>query len=91
MAARLADGSDNVRHAVADERVLPQDSRADLTPDVPVVSKTPGEAADHFGWFASFAAIDALPTSEKTQTLLDCYPTQPWLIAGLEQPHYFAS
>ena len=29
------------------------------SPDVPVVSKTPEEAANHFGWFAHFAGLDA--------------------------------
>jgi actin-related protein len=28
-------------------------------PNVPVVAKSPGEAMQHFGWFAGFAMIDA--------------------------------
>ncbi|MGH8325761.1 MAG: SDR family oxidoreductase, partial [Steroidobacteraceae bacterium] len=57
--------------------------------NVPVVSKTPQEAQEHFGWFAPFAALDAPSSSERTRSLLAWTPQQPGLIAELEQGHYF--
>jgi len=57
--------------------------------NVPVVSKTPEEAAEHFGWFAHFAAIDNLASSQRTQEVLGWRPTQPGLIADLDRPRYF--
>jgi nucleoside-diphosphate-sugar epimerase len=56
---------------------------------VPAVSKTPEEAAEHFGWFARFAAIDCLASSERTRAELGWTPTQPALLADLDQPYYF--
>ena len=57
--------------------------------NVPVVSKTPEEAADHFGWFAHFAAIDCPASSAQTQERLGWRPTQPGLIPDLDRPRYF--
>ena len=59
--------------------------------NVPVVSKTPEEAADHFGWFARFAGIDAAASSERTRAQLGWEPKQPGLIADIDQPGYFRS
>jgi nucleoside-diphosphate-sugar epimerase len=59
--------------------------------NLPVVSKSPEEAADHFGWFAYFAAADMPASSRKTRDALGWRPTQPGLIADLDQPHYFAT
>ena len=58
--------------------------------NLPVVSKSPGEAAAHFGWFAHFAAIDS-PAERRTRELLGWQPTQPGLIADLDQADYFES
>lgn len=57
--------------------------------NVPVISKTPEEAAHHFAWFAHFAAIDVPASSKQTQQNLGWRPTQPGLIADLERPTYF--
>jgi hypothetical protein len=43
----------------------------------------------HFGWFAHFAAIDSLASSERTRAELGWTPTQPGLLADLDQPYYF--
>jgi len=59
--------------------------------NLPVVSKSPEEAADHFGWFTRFAAIDCPSSSAKTQELLGWRPKQPGLIADLDRPPYFQS
>jgi nucleoside-diphosphate-sugar epimerase len=56
---------------------------------VPVVSKTPEEAAEHFGWFAPFAGIDAAVSTERTRQLLGWKPEQPGLLADLENGTYF--
>jgi len=57
--------------------------------NVPVISKTPEEAAHHFTWFAHFAAIDVPASSKETQQGLGWRPTQPGLIADLDRPNYF--
>jgi hypothetical protein len=56
---------------------------------VPVVSKAPEEATDHFGWFAQFAVLDNPTSSERTRDLLGWQPRQPALIPDLDQPYYF--
>jgi nucleoside-diphosphate-sugar epimerase len=56
---------------------------------VPIVSKTSQEAAEHFGWFAHFAALDCPASSEKTQLALGWRPTNVGLIADLERGSYF--
>jgi nucleoside-diphosphate-sugar epimerase len=57
--------------------------------NVPVVSKAPEEATNHFGWFAHFAAIDNPASSERTRELLGWQPKQPGLIADLDRSRYF--
>jgi nucleoside-diphosphate-sugar epimerase len=58
--------------------------------NIPVVSKSPEEATEHFGWFTMFAGMDATTSSERTRSLLDWEPEQAELIADLDQPAYFA-
>jgi nucleoside-diphosphate-sugar epimerase len=58
--------------------------------NIPVVSKSREEAAEHFGWFAMFAGIDAPTSSARTRQLLGWQPEQPGLIADLDHPAYFA-
>jgi len=59
--------------------------------NIPVVSKSPDEAAKHFGWFAMFAGIDAPTSSARTRAELGWKPEQPGLIADIDHPAYFAS
>jgi nucleoside-diphosphate-sugar epimerase len=59
--------------------------------NVPVVSKTPEQAAEHFGWFEHFAQIDNRASSRRTQELLGWEPTQPGLLADLDRPSYFGN
>jgi len=57
--------------------------------DLPVVSKTPEEAGEHFGWFAHFAGIDCPASASLTQTELGWQPVHSCLIADLDHPRYF--
>jgi nucleoside-diphosphate-sugar epimerase len=57
--------------------------------NVPVVSKTPEEAKEHFGWFAQFQAIDTGASSQWTRERLAWQPTQPGLIKDIDRPSYF--
>lgn len=59
--------------------------------NVPVLSKSPEEAAEHFGWFALFAGMDVPTSSERTRALLGWEPSQPGLIADIDQPSYFGT
>lgn len=78
-------------HGVADEGVPFREIAGVIGRrlNVPVVSKAPEEVADHFGWFAHFAAIDNPASSRQTRELLGWEPKQPGLLADLDQPHYF--
>jgi nucleoside-diphosphate-sugar epimerase len=58
--------------------------------NIAVVSKSPAEAAEHFGWFTMFAAMDAPTSSARTRAKLGWKPEQPGLIADLDHPAYFA-
>lgn len=60
--------------------------------NVPVVSKSPEEATDHFGWFAQFAQLHCPASSKLTQERLGWKASQPGLIAELEHSDsYFKS
>jgi nucleoside-diphosphate-sugar epimerase len=78
-------------HAVAEEGVRFRDIAGVIGRrlNLPVVSKTPMEAADHFSWFAHFAANDSPTSSERTRELLGWQPKQPGLILDLDRPRYF--
>jgi len=78
-------------HGVADEGV-PTREIAEVIGrhlNVPVVSKSREEAADHFGWIAMFFGTDAPASSALTQERLGWRPVQPGLIADLNAEHYF--
>ncbi|MGO9757278.1 MAG: SDR family oxidoreductase [Roseiarcus sp.] len=79
-------------HAVAEEGV-PFKEIAEVIGrrlNIPVVSQSPEEAAEHFGWFARFAGVDCPASSEKTRSRLGWAPQQPGLIADIDHPAYFA-
>jgi hypothetical protein len=78
-------------HGVADEGI-PTREIAEVIGrhlNIPVVSKSREEAAEHFGWIALFFAIDAPASSELTQERLAWRPVQPGLTADLNAEHYF--
>ncbi|HZP04969.1 MAG TPA: SDR family oxidoreductase [Terracidiphilus sp.] len=78
-------------HAVADEGVPFREIARVIGRrlNLPVVSKSAEEAADHFGWFAHFAGLDCPASSARTQQQLGWRPTQPSLIPDIDQPAYF--
>ncbi|MGB7848113.1 MAG: SDR family oxidoreductase [Candidatus Acidiferrum sp.] len=78
-------------HGVADEGVPFREIAETIGRrlNVPVVSKSPEEAANHFGWLAHFVGIDCPASSAQTQQQLGWAPNQPGLIADLDQTHYF--
>jgi nucleoside-diphosphate-sugar epimerase len=78
-------------HGVADEGVQFRDIAAVIGRrlGISVVARSPEEAADHFGWFAHFAALDSPASSRRTRELLGWQPEQPGLIADLDRPRYF--
>ncbi len=56
---------------------------------LPVVAKSPEEAADHFGFLGRFLGIDCPASGALTQERLGWRPTGPGLIPDLDQGHYF--
>jgi nucleoside-diphosphate-sugar epimerase len=79
-------------HAVAEEGV-PFKAIAGVIGrrlNMPVVSMSPAEAAEHFGWFTMFAGVDAPTSSARTRVQLDWKPQQPGLIDDFDHPAYFA-
>ncbi len=78
-------------HGVADEGVPTREIAEAIGRglNVPVVSKSNEEAADHFGWIARFFGIDGPASSAQTQERLGWRPVQPGLIADLNAEHYF--
>jgi len=78
-------------HGVAEEGVPTRDIAEAIGRglNVPVVSKSSEEAADHFGWIARFFGIDGPASSAQTQGRLGWRPVQPGLITDLSAEHYF--
>jgi nucleoside-diphosphate-sugar epimerase len=56
---------------------------------LPVVSKSPEEAGEHFGWLAHFVGADIPASNVQTQQRLGWRPKSPGLIADLKAMEYF--
>jgi nucleoside-diphosphate-sugar epimerase len=81
----------SVYHAVADEGV-PTREIAEVIGrhlDVPAVSISPDDAAEHFGWIGAFFGIDAPASSALTRERLGWEPTHPGLMEDLEEDFYY--
>ncbi|WP_223653036.1 SDR family oxidoreductase [Hymenobacter psoromatis] len=78
-------------HGAADEGIPMRDLAAVIGRhlNVPVLTKSPEEAAEHFGWMALFAGLDMPATSARTQQELGWQPTHKGLLADLEEGSYF--
>ena len=86
-------GAATYYHGAADQGVPFKDIAAVIGRrlNLPVVTKTHEEAAEHFGWFTHFASIDNWVSSQQTREVLGWNPTRPGLIADLDRERYFAS
>ena len=80
-------------HGVAEEGIAVRDIAEVIAQGlkVPVRALPPGEAEDHFGWFAAFAGMDLPASSAQTQAQLGWRPTGPGLISDLQNMRYFNS
>jgi nucleoside-diphosphate-sugar epimerase len=88
----LEKGTAGVRyHAIGDQGIPTKDIAEIIGRrlNVPVVSKPPQEAADHFGWMAMFFAMDGPAACAQTQEELGWQATKPGLIADIDRPNYF--
>ena len=85
----LEKGSAGCYHAVAEEGVPLKDIAEVIGRrlKLPVVAKTPAEAAEHFGWMGGFAGLDGPASSALTRERLGWRPVGPGLIADLERAH----
>jgi nucleoside-diphosphate-sugar epimerase len=85
----LEKGSAGCYHAVAEEGVPLKDIAEVIGRrlKLPVVGKTPVEAAEHFGWLGGFAALDGPASSALTRERLGWRPVGPGLIADLERAY----
>jgi nucleoside-diphosphate-sugar epimerase len=80
----------SVLHGVADEGI-PVRTIAEVIGrhlDLPVVSISPENASEHFGWLGAFLSTDNPTTSTLTRELLGWQPVHPSLIQDLEERHY---
>ena len=88
----LEKGSTGSRyHGIGDEEV-PTREIAEVIGrrlDVPVVSKSPEQAAEHFGWMGLFFGMNASVSSSLTREKLGWRPTHVGLIDDLERGTYF--
>jgi nucleoside-diphosphate-sugar epimerase len=85
--------ADGPYHAAAEEGIPMRDIAALIARrlGVPLESKTPEQAAAHFGWIAPFVAMDIPASSERTRSVLGWQPRQAGLLADLDHPRYFSA
>ena len=78
-------------HAVAEEGVPIREIAESIGRglNVPVVSMSPEQAGEHFGWLAFFVGFDMSASGALTQQRLGWRPTGPGLISDLDQMRYF--
>ncbi|MYW63134.1 NAD-dependent epimerase/dehydratase family protein [Streptomyces sp. SID8379] len=81
----------SVLHAVGEEGVAMRDVAEVIGRhlDVPVASVAPEDAMAHFGWLGAIISVDQPASGAHTQELLGWRPTEPTLLADIEQGHYF--
>lgn len=81
-----------VYHGVAEEGVAFRDIAEVIGRrlDVPAVSKSAQQAAEHFGWFAHFAAVNNPTSSTLTRQTLGWIPKQTGLLEDMNQSDYFS-
>ena len=90
LAVEKTEGNFTVYHAVQEEGVSLREIAETLGRGlkVPVISLTPEQAAEHFGWLAHFAALDMPASSAWTRKTMGWDPTGPGLIEDLTNMQY---
>ncbi len=80
-------------HGVADEGVAVREIAEVIGRhlEVPVVSISPEDAAEHFTWLARFLGLDSPASSALTREMLGWEPTHPALIDDLEKNYFHNS
>jgi nucleoside-diphosphate-sugar epimerase len=78
-------------HGIADEGVATREIAEVIGRrlNLPLISKAPAEAAEHFGFLGYFFGADMPASSKLTQERLGWRPKQQGLIADLDHPRYF--
>ena len=81
-----------VYHAVAEQGVPYRELAEAIGKGlgVPVGSIAPDKVEEHFGWFARFAAINYIASSDKTRAELGWTPAGPTLLKDIHSGSYFA-
>lgn len=79
-------------HAVAEQGVPTREIAEAIGRafDLPVTSINPDDVQDHFGWIATFFAMDLVATSTATGELLGWTPIGPTLIEDIDTDAYSA-
>jgi nucleoside-diphosphate-sugar epimerase len=79
-------------HAVAEEGIPTREIAEAIGRafDLPVRSIAPDDVQDHFGWIATFFAMDLAATSNATRELLGWAPTGPTLVEDIDAGGYSA-
>ncbi len=88
----LEKGAENATyHGVAEQSIAFRDIAGAIGKhlNLPVVSMTPEDAAQHFGWFSAFTGLDCPASSTLTRTALDWNPVQAGLLADMAYADYF--
>ena len=77
-------------HAVAEEGIASREIAAAIGRafDLPVVSISPDEVQNHFGWIGTFFGMEMSATSTLTREFLGWTPTGPTLIEDLDAGAY---
>jgi len=89
-ALALEKGSGGARYHAIGEEGVPLRQIAEVIGrrlNLPIVSKSPEEAADHFGWMSLMVGRDAPASSAITRERLGWRPVGPGLLADLERAH----
>lgn len=83
----------SVLHGVAEEGISTREIAANFGRNlgIPVASIDPDQTIEHFGWIGMAFGLEAAAASSITRQLLDWAPTQPGLLADLDQKHYFGA
>lgn len=87
----LDKGDKGARYHAVDEEGIAAREMAEVVGaglGVPVVSLSPEQAQEHFGWFAMFAGLDLRASGAWSRKQLGWEPTGPGLIADLHRMDY---